>query len=623
METVSSVSLGSICEGCLSVDRKLTPIIGEESDGFHWILESLDHVSHTILLCWECAAMLRRTLRFREQVKNARDSLVRYMLHQTILTSLSCLGMTKNDITLNIIYNPEQLVSHTEESKAVKYSVKEKRRNTQKNVQTNNDHTTEPVAFIKIEEKNDYDDDIFDDPVTGEAVNDKDVKAVLKSDSDHVPVKRRKRRKTKEYSFDESDDEPLKKKAEGKRGISKERPAGVVENARVSRMLSQLNVRPGQLQMVLLSWEQIEEERKKALSSEKFTRHEFRCDDCALGFNHRVKLDDHMRRHDPANGTISCSVCNIRCKDAHALCSHRRRHRVRWRCCSCGALFSRAGVAADHAARAHAAPPPDHRCRVCHHVETTLGKLRIHMKKTHSERQNCEHCGKSFRDKSSLKTHLFIHRGEKDYACTHCDKKFLFKKALEVHLVTHDAPQHLYCHQCDVNFKNQMSYYQHMRYNLKHIDPANLKHACTICGKRFAKSSRLSEHRDAVHLKRTPVACDQPHCTFSCSSRPVLRTHLRMVHRNGRSVRNHVCHTCGKSYTTKKILEGHIRSHTGERPFCCALCPATFGYDAALYNHNKLVHLKQSTRNRAVPATEPWAPTDAPRQQENMESDVT
>jgi uncharacterized Zn-finger protein len=42
----------------------------------------------------------------------------------------------------------------------------------------------------------------------------------------------------------------------------------------------------------------------------------------------------------------------------------------------------------------------------------------------------------------------------------------------------------------------------------------------------------------------------------------------------------------------KKTLEGHLRSHTGERPFACTRCPATFRHHAALYNHTRLVHLR-------------------------------
>ncbi|KAJ0169540.1 hypothetical protein K1T71_014725 [Dendrolimus kikuchii] len=166
---------------------------------------------------------------------------------------------------------------------------------------------------------------------------------------------------------------------------------------------------------------------------------------------------------------------------------------------------------------------------------------------------------------------------------------------MEVHMVTHDASAHIYCHQCDMNFKNRMSYNQHIKYNLKHIDPSKLKYACELCEKKFAKAKRLEEHNVAVHLNAKPIHCTTQGCTFTCSSRPVLPTHVRMVHRNARAQWNHVCHTCGKAYTTKKSLEGHMRSHSGERPFRCAPCASAFGYEAALYNHNKSVHLKTKT----------------------------
>ncbi|KAJ0169541.1 hypothetical protein K1T71_014726 [Dendrolimus kikuchii] len=120
-----------------------------------------------------------------------------------------------------------------------------------------------------------------------------------------------------------------------------------------------------------------------------------------------------MKKHDQCAGSVVCSVCRIRCKDECALRAHKRRYRVRWRCCVCGDLSSRAPVAADHVARAHGAPSPTHTCKLCGHRESSLGKLRNHMK-NHGERPKCDLCEKTLRDRASLRTHLFIHRGEKE-----------------------------------------------------------------------------------------------------------------------------------------------------------------------------------------------------------------
>ncbi|XP_026325350.1 zinc finger protein 37 homolog [Hyposmocoma kahamanoa] len=611
-------------------------------------------------------------LKFKSQVKRAHELLVSYMLHHsTTLPTLSSLKTFTNQSLLEISYpehnteQPENLEIDTQHSTNESNNVGEikydklslnlnkmveninstnavinniskaigKKARTNRSKRDVEHDEAEPLAFIKVEDQDNgvdhlegyYVDENLDDVrFDDDDDEDKDLKAVLKSDPFQCTSTKsngRRRRKTK-AEYNDSDDEPLtlkkskiakcalKSQTEGPKqdrrknpGPKREKPAGVIRNARVNRKLEQLGVPTSALEMVVLSWEEVEAERAKSLRSETFTRHEYRCYDCAVGFNHRAKLEDHMVKHSQAAGAAECSVCRVRCRDAHALAAHRRRHRVRWRCCRCQALWSRAAVGADHFARAHAHAPAVHRCSVCGHREPTLGKLRNHLK-NHAERQKCELCGKTFRDRTSLRTHLFIHKGEKEHECPSCGKRFLFKKAMEVHMITHDAHAHLYCHQCDMNFKNRMSFYQHMKYNLKHIDPAKLKFACALCGKKFAKARRLQEHHLAVHLKATPERCREPGCAFACASRPVLRTHVRMVHRDARACRNHVCHACGKAYTTKKTLEGHLRSHTGERPLRCTACPATFRYEAALYNHNKLVHLKPKTgRNRSSATT--------------------
>ncbi|XP_063544885.1 zinc finger protein 845-like [Cydia strobilella] len=652
--SLNNVPLNYICEGCLCVDRKLTTIYDEEYKKiFIGMLDFMDQMNQEWLLCWECIAKIRSVIHFKKKVRAARDYLLQYMVYQTPIASLSNLKTTINtapnyyyqdkedDKTLLSSGDEIATANFVSESASYRNFININESNTS-NVapctenqftETNNgvseirDSTNENESqssfTIKIED-NDFDNEGFCGDENNSLIGDKEVFTETKADDELITQapapnkKKRKKKKRKKEEFNSSDDEPLKpskkeKKDNQMKGKSlekeetedktakkrrkREKPAGVVNNPRVDRNLAQLNVKDGQVEMIVLSWEEVEAERQRARESIVFTRHEYRCDDCILGFNHRFKLNNHMAKHAPSAGPAECPVCRVRCRDDHALVAHKRRHRVRWRCVECGELSSRAAVAADHVARAHGAAPT-HTCRRCGDTLESLAKLRNHMK-NHAERQKCELCGKTFRDRSSLRTHLFIHGGEKEYSCPHCDKRFLFKKAMEVHLVTHVASARLYCLECDMTFKNRMSYYQHKKYNLKHIDPEKLKYKCPLCDKKFLKAARLEEHNMAVHLKVTPIRCTMPDCDFACSSKPVLRTHIRMVHRNLRFVRNHVCDTCGKAYMTKKTLEGHMRSHTGERPFHCNLCSSTFSYEAALYNHNKLVHLKGKVTRRA------------------------
>ncbi|CAG9577477.1 unnamed protein product [Danaus chrysippus] len=495
----------NICGGCLSVDRNLVNF-NEDTFKLFRVLLGTDY--NEVKLCWECAAYLKRFLKFKQQLKRAHQ-----MLSQLVLSNiqpLSSLKIMKCDNVKEFSYNYE-------------------------------------IAFVKMEDHDNFN-----------GVNEFDID-LLKSEPNEALT-------MNDEEFNDSDDEPLKmkqtarkkKKGQVKR---KQEELVIVNNARVDKKLKQLNIGNEHIEMIVLTWDEVRRQRARALSSPSFTRHEYKCYDCVLGFNHRCKLEQHMMKHYEESGSCVCSLCSVRCKDERALAAHERRHRVRWRCRLCGGTWSRAAVCADHAAREHYAPTPTHTCGKCGHTETSLGKLRNHIK-THTERQKCELCEKTFSDRTSLKTHLFIHKGEKEYSCPRCEKKFLFKKAMEIHLITHDAPAHLYCYKCDMNFKNQMSFNQHMKYNLKHIDPAKLKtvswhfrYACKLCDKKFVKATRLEEHNLAVHLKMTPIKCTVTGCSFS-----------------------------------NKSLEGHLRSHSGSRPLHCTFCPASFAYDAALYNHTRLVH---------------------------------
>ncbi|XP_027622075.1 zinc finger protein 831 isoform X1 [Tupaia chinensis] len=71
---------------------------------------------------------------------------------------------------------------------------------------------------------------------------------------------------------------------------------------------------------------------------------------------------------------------------------------------------------------------------------------------------------------------------------------------------------------------------------------------------------------------------------------PVLSPGLGPTLGSPGKVRNagkHLCPHCGRDCLKPSVLEKHIRSHTGERPFPCATCGVAFKTQSNLYKHRR------------------------------------
>lgn len=104
---------------------------------------------------------------------------------------------------------------------------------------------------------------------------------------------------------------------------------------------------------------------------------------------------------------------------------------------------------------------------------------------------------------------------------------------------------------------------------------------CKHCGHDFKYSAPLIEHLKSIGVNFGYMCED---CGQKFHSRHFLKKHKRRVHGQADE---HICHICGKNFTTGFNLRNHIVRHAGTRPHKCKLCKAAFCTTAELNNHKR------------------------------------
>ncbi|CAM5072273.1 unnamed protein product [Eretmochelys imbricata] len=329
------------------------------------------------------------------------------------------------------------------------------------------------------------------------------------------------------------------------------------------------------------------------------------CAECQQPFPSAHQLQLHLQCH--RQGAFQCPLCSKVLPSPLALRQHRSQHsgESRYLCLDCGLAFDTEAVLLAHR-RGHS-PNPLHRCP-CGKAFLNMTKFLYHRRshgplppappppeapprkpedvvplaiiysvesaEAHGPSFCCLMCSKVFAKHLQLVRHQrFVHKLERRHKCQACGKMFKKKSHVRSHLLTHTGERPFRCPECGKSFNSQAN---QLRHRLTHT--GERPYRCEVCQKAFTQSSTLQQHR-LVHSRRFPYKC--PECGVDFH-RP-YRLLMHRYHHTGEYP--YKCPECGRSFLLRRLLDVHRLSHAGREPQVCTACGAAFVTALQLREH--------------------------------------
>ncbi|XP_041692570.2 zinc finger protein 711-like isoform X1 [Coregonus clupeaformis] len=207
----------------------------------------------------------------------------------------------------------------------------------------------------------------------------------------------------------------------------------------------------------------------------------------------------------------------------------------------------------------------------------------------------CHICGKKFRSQGFLKCHMKNHPDhhlKKKYQCTDCN--FTTNKKVNFH--NHLESHKLLVHRSD---RDRTSSTKYPEYNgttpdypeYNRTTPEYPEYNRTIpeyteYTRRYHEDSQLGSNKLILRDKESKLHHCK-YCDYETAEQGLLNRHLLAVHSKNFA---HVCVECAKGFRHPSELKKHMRTHTGEKPYCCPHCNFRCADQSNLKTHIKSKH---------------------------------